>query len=782
MTNLTQVIEDNFRNYAGAVLQSRALVDVRDFLKPSARQIFYCMYTDKLTAEKPAQKTLKAIGSAMRMYVHGDTSALGIIMRAGQPFAFRYPLVDIEGSYGNLMESGNYASPRYTSARLSKFAGNLFKEIEKDTVSEWRENYDDTEKYPMVLPSKGFYNIVNGTLGIGVGAASSIPAFNLKEVNEALIKLLWDPLLDFEEIYCAPDFPTGALLLNEAEVKNSLEYGTGKSCKLRSIIEYDTKERAFIVTEIPYGVYTNTVCRQLEALLDSEEDIGIERFNDLTGEKPLIKIYLKNSANPNRVLRTLLKNTSLQYHYGINMTMLKDGRFPVVFGWKEALQEYLAHQQTVYRKGFEFDLQKIIDRLHIVEGILIAIANIEEVIQIIKQSTTAAEASRNLQKKFLLSEKQAKAILDIRLARLANLEVQKFQREKDSLLKEKTRLETILNSETLLKKEIEKDLREVAQKYGDARRTQILDLEGEEDEPIEERTLTLSLTNQNNILMKEESGFYTQKRNRATRKADLSQNEQLLTTLIVSSSDTILAFSSEGKYYSFKAMSFPAAEKFSLATILRLDPSERIKVLVNLKKENSADYLILATKAGKIKKSELETYRTKRDSLTGIVAMTLDEGDTIVGGIITKDDKISILSSGGYLVTMESEPILSVGRTAKGVKGITLKEGEKIVAFRAIPPDTTHLVTVSRDSYIKKSPVSEYRVTAGGGRGVRAQNLKDLDQLVDFLPIDKDGEIIIYTNLSRNKIDSKEMRSVGRNARGVIGVQLKDGETVQGLA
>ena len=219
MNDVINIIEDSFRDYAGAVLQSRALVDVRDMCKPSARQIFYCMYTDKMTHNKPIQKTLKAIGSATRMYLHGDSSALGIIMRAGQPFAFRYPLIEVEGSFGNLMESGNYASPRYTASRLSALATYLFQDIEKETIKEWEDNYDETEKYPRVLPSKGFYNIVNGTLGIGVGAASSVPTFNLKEVNEALVKLLWNKNLDFEEIYCAPDFPTGALLLNEKEIK-----------------------------------------------------------------------------------------------------------------------------------------------------------------------------------------------------------------------------------------------------------------------------------------------------------------------------------------------------------------------------------------------------------------------------------------------------------------------------------------------------------------------------------------------------------------------------------
>ena len=375
MSNLKDIIEESFGQYAGAVTQSRALVDVRDCLKPSARQIFYCLYTDKFLHSKPFKKTLKAVGSAMRMYIHGDSSCEGVLMRSGQPFAMRYPLIEVEGSYGNLMESGNWAASRYTSSRLSEISESLFNDIKKETILEWRDNYDDTEQYPSVLTSKGFYNIVNGTMGIGVGAASSIPAFNLNDVNKALIHLLWNPDCSFEEIYCAPDFATGAILLNEEEVKESLKNGTGFACKLRAIIDYDTKERVLIVKEIPYGVYTNTICKELEDILNGDENPGIDRFNDLTGEKPLIKIYLKRNASPEKVLRYLYKKTSLQSHYGINMTMLKDGRFPQVFSWKAALTEHLRHEKEVYIRGFNFDLKKIKARLHIVEGIIIGITN-----------------------------------------------------------------------------------------------------------------------------------------------------------------------------------------------------------------------------------------------------------------------------------------------------------------------------------------------------------------------------------------------------------------------
>ena len=330
MSELKPIIEESFKQYAGAVIQSRALVDSRDCLKPSARQIFYCLYTDKFIHSKPFNKTLKAIGSAFRMYIHGDSSAEGIIMRAGQPFAMRYPLVDVEGSFGNIQESGNWSAPRYTGARLSELSNYLFNNIDKDTITNWRDNYDDTEQYPTILPSMGFYNLVNGTSGIGVGLASSIPQFNITELNNALIHLLWHPDASFDELYCAPDFATGGLLLNESEVKESLKKGTGKACKLRAVVEYDNAERCFTVTEIPYSVYTNTICEQLEKIIESDENPGIDRFNDLSKQTPNFKIYLTKTARPNKVLTYLYKNTSLQYHYGINMTMLENGHYPTL--------------------------------------------------------------------------------------------------------------------------------------------------------------------------------------------------------------------------------------------------------------------------------------------------------------------------------------------------------------------------------------------------------------------------------------------------------------------
>ena len=565
---LTPVIKDSFLQFAGAVLQSRAIVDVRDLIKPSARQIFYCLYTDKFVHSRPFQKTLKAIGSCFRVYIHGDASAEGVIMRSGQPFSMRYPLMEIEGSYGTLLSSGSWAAPRYCSARLSELAEYLFKDLDKNTIEEWRDNYDNTEKYPSVLPSKGFFNIVNGGYGIGVGASSSIPQYNLKEVNEALIKLLWNPDIDFDEIYCPPDFATGAELLNNEEVKESHKHGNGSACKLRAIIEWDENDRCFIVKELPYMVYTETICGELEKLINEDINCGIERFNDLTGEKPLIKIYLTKHANPNRVIKSLYKNTSLQTHYSINFTMLENGRFPRVFSWREVLISYLTHQKIVYRRGFEYDLNKIEARLHIIDSLLKAISAIDEVITTIRQSPSVAIANKSLQLLLSIDEIQAKAILDLKLSRLTKLDVNKIIEEQNELLNSANNIKAILADENLLNKEIEKDLREVMSKFGDERRTRVLNIEKEEDEPLEERKLSLAFTNYGSVIVSETSSLYVQRRGGRGKNFELEDGEYVVDNVIGKNTDTILFFSNKGNFYPLKMDEIDIGKKYIYINLL----------------------------------------------------------------------------------------------------------------------------------------------------------------------------------------------------------------------
>ena len=774
MSNLKQVIEESFTQYSGAVLQSRALVDVRDCLKPSARQIFYCLYTDKFLPSKPFKKTLKAIGSAARMYIHGDASCEGVIMRAGQPFAMRYPLIEIEGNEGNLMASGNWAAPRYTASRLSEFSVRLFNDIDKNTIKEWRDNYDDTEQYPSVLPTKGFYNIVNGTMGIGIGAASSIPQFNIKEVNHALEVLLLNPDATFDDIYCAPDFATGALLLNEKEVKEALKTGQGSACKLRSVVEWDSTERCFIVSQIPYSVYTNTICEELEAILNDDlNNPGIERFNDLTGVDPLIKIYLTKRANPDRVLKYLYKNTSLQSYFGINMTMLDDGRYPKVFGWKAALQAHIDHEKIVYRRGFEFDLAKIEKRIHILDGLLICIANIDEVVKVIKTSTNTAAASKELQNRFLLDDEQAKAVLDMKLSRLANLEVKKLEDERDTLDVKARFIRTVLNNEDIFNQQLIDGWREIAQKFGDARRTQILNIENESDEPTEKKQLSLSFTNKGAVFVTETSTLYSQRRNGIGTKFKLDKDEFLVDNIIGENTETILFFTNKGNYYHMRMGEFNVGEKQYLANYFSIGDNETLTAAVGINPNNAAKNIVFVTKNGLIKKSQLSEYNMKRNAAA--LAIKLDVNDEITSILLIENERIGIMSKSGQFIMITTSNIKPIGRVTRGIIGIKLGAGDYVVSARAIPQNTTQLFSISEDGYGKTTALSEFNVTGTNTKGVKIQKS---DAMCDFTPLNSTSDILINSSTTQIRLKYSEIPNLSRGAQGTKLIKLTNNHVI----
>ena len=769
MSNLTPIIKDSFLQFSGAVLQSRALSDARDNMKPSARQIFYCMYTDGFTHNKPFKKTLKAIGSAFRVYIHGDSSAEGIIMRAAQPFAYRYPLVETEGSYGTLMSANSYAAPRYTSSRLSELADYLFADLDKDTIDEWRDNYDDTEKYPMVLPCKGFFPIVNGNFGLGVGMSASIPQYNLKEVNEALIKLLWNPDISFEEIYVAPDFATGAILLNADDVKESHRIGRGSACKLRSVVSFDPKERCLIVTEIPYMVYTNTICEELESIVNGEENPGIDRFNDLTGEKPLIKIYLSKNANPDKVLRYLFKNTSLQSYYGVNFTILENGRYPKVFNWKQLLQAHLDHERTVYIRGFNFDLKKINTRLHIIEGLLRAISIIDEVIQTIKQSQDSRSANRALQSLLNIDENQAKAILDIKLSKLAHLEIAKLENEQSTLIKEKGRIEAIINDDVLLKKEIEKGLREVAVKFGDNRRTKILNISKEDEEPTEIRTLQVSLTNKNRVYTMESSTLYTQKKGTVGKKIKLDKGEYIMSTCLIQTNEEILFFTQEGNYYHCPASKLIIDEIVHISNLF-LFGEEQFCNLCGVNKKNAKPFILFVTKNGILKKSNLSEYNIKRSG--SAKALALDEGDEIVSVLFVNSEKIGLLSSGGNFLITTTSDIRPIGRTTKGIKGMKLNDEDYVISAHIIPEDTVSIMSISGEGNAKQTKISEFVTQGKNTKGARLQKVMSEDWMADFKPIVNETEVSIASTSSTLKIKVNEVATLSRGTQGSRAIKM----------
>ena len=767
MADIKKIVEDSFARYAGNVIMNRAICDARDLLKPSARMLMYCqMAVTKNIPSKPFVKSARVVGDALgHYYEHGDSSCYGTYMRMSKPFAMRYPLEDCQGNNGTLNNTSDEASMRYTELRLNPLGYSLFGDIDKETIFEWSNNFDETEKYPKVAPSKGYYNICNGTVGLGIALSSSIPQFNLREVNEALIKLLWNPDIPFEEICVMPDYATGALLLNADEVKKSLEIGSGSAAKLRSVIEYDKSKRALIVRELPYGVYTETISAQIQQLLEKEPNCGIDNVNDASHKKPDYEIYLTKNASPEKVLKLLYKETSLESFSGINMTVLVDGKKPAILGLRELFQAHLDHEKTVYINGFQFDRRKILARLHILEALIKAISMIDEVVKIIKQSADTKSASIGLQKLLDIDEAQAKAILDLKLSRLTHLDVSKLTSEKAELEKELARIEAILANEVLLKKEIEKGLREVAEKFGDARRTQILNLEEtEEGEAVEKKRLSVSFTNKGGVFSNEISTLYTQKRGSVGTRLKLEKGEYIVENIVGDSTELVLLFTSNGLCRKMALGDFKIGEK----NYLQLDEGEQLCAATLMAYK---DYVLFATRNGMVKKTLLSNFSVGRNST--VKSLTLTKGDALISVCFLNKERIGILTKGGNFVIIKSEDVREVGRVAQGVKGITLKEGDEVVSVRAIPDSTVEILSATSNGDAKRTSITEYGVQGRATKGLKIQNGA---QFGDFYPLTNESEILANGTATQLCLSISDIALSGRATQGVRLMKLKPNE------
>ena len=780
--SLKDTLERSFETYAGMTIMDRAICDARDCLKPGARMSMYAQYIEKITPDKPYKKSQKSVAAAMdHFYVHGDMSLYPLFARMGKPFAMRYVLEDFQGNTGTIEESSNEAASRYTEMRLSPISMNLFTNIEKDTITKWHDNYTGEEQYPAVLPSVGFYNIVNGTSGIATAIASSIPQFNLREVNEAMIRLLWDSNVPFDEIYCAPDFCTGGIMLNASEVKESLKNGNGFACKMRSVVEYDSKESCIIVKETPYGVYTETIRGQLAKILESENNPGIEKFLDQSGTAALIKIFIGKKANPDKIIRYLYKNTSIQYHYPINMIMLDGGKTPKMFGWREALQAHINHEIEVYTNAYNFDIKKIDARLHILEGLTIALANIDEVVALIKSAPSSQIAGKMLRERFLLDEVQSKHILDMKLSRLAKLEVEKLKNEIDSLLAEREQIEAILNDENLLKKEIEKGMRAIANKYGDTRRTKIIDLQKDADEePVEIRQLQVSLTNHGNVFATEVSSLYTQRRGGVGNKFKMADGEYVIATQPVNSNEELLFFSHAGNVYHYKVANIAIDQFLHVQQLAPVKDWERICAITSTHKKTDKPYILFFTKKGMVKKSEMSEYNVTRN--VGLKALTLEDGDEIVNVLFTDNEKVGIVTEGGNFLMIATEDIRPIGRVAKGVKAIKLNDGDGVASARIIPADTTMIASISGNGLFKKTEIGEFVIQGRGTKGAKIQKLNEGDWIADFYPIVKDGDILVASTHACIKLTTNDIPIFSKGALGNKSIKLNPKDSVVGIS
>lgn len=612
-----------------------------------------------------------------------------------------------------------------------------------------------------------------------VGLASSVPQYNIRELNNALIHLIDNPDCEFDAIYCAPDFATGAILYNESDVKESMKKGTGFACKLRSVVEFDSKERCFVVTEIPYGVYTNTICGQLEEIVNGEDNPGIERFNDLTGSTPLIKIYLSKKANPDKVLKYLYKNTFLQYHYGINFTMLDNGRFPKVFTWKEMLQAHIDHERVVYLRAFSYDLHKIKQRLHIIDGLLKAISMIDEVVKTIRQAADTRNAAIGLQRLLLIDEEQAKAILDIKLARLAHLEVNKLNKEKDNLNTEKERIENILSNEELFKEEIKKGWREVADKFGDARRTKILNISKEDEEPTEIKSLQISMTNKNNLYLSETSTLYTQKRGGVGNKAKLEAGEYVIHSEQLESNEEIAFFTARGDFYHYPAAALTVGEKIAIEALLGIS-NERIVAISAFNKRRAGQNIVFFTKNGAVKKSELAEYNLKRSG--SLKAINLDSNDEIASILFINEEDVGIMTEQGNFIRITTSDIRPIGRVAKGIRGIKLNEGDAVCCAAVIPTGTQYIVSVTSSGLFKKTPISEFAVQGKNTKGSKIHKLTGKDHMADFMALGAETEILVASSKSCIKISTNDIPTLSKIAQGAKAIKIGDTDKIVGIS
>ena len=562
-----------------------------------------------------------------------------------------------------------------------------------------------------------------------------------------------------------PDYATGALLLNADEVKKSLEIGSGSAAKLRSVIEYDKSKRALIVRELPYGVYTETISAQIQQLLEKEPNCGIDNVNDASHKKPDYEIYLTKNASPEKVLKLLYKETSLENFSGINMTVLVDGKKPAILGLRELFQAHLDHEKTVYINGFQFDRRKILARLHILEALIKAISMIDEVVKIIKQSADTKSASIGLQKLLDIDEAQAKAILDLKLSRLTHLDVSKLTSEKAELEKELARIEAILANEVLLKKEIEKGLREVAEKFGDARRTQILNLEEtEEGEAVEKKRLSVSFTNKGGVFSNEISTLYTQKRGSVGTRLKLEKGEYIVENVVGDSTELVLLFTSNGLCRKMALGDFKIGEK----NYLQLDEGEQLCAATLMAYK---DYVLFATRNGMVKKTLLSNFSVGRNST--VKSLTLTKGDALISVCFLNKERIGILTKGGNFVIIKSEDVREVGRVAQGVKGITLKEGDEVVSVRAIPDSTVEILSATSNGDAKRTSITEYGVQGRATKGLKIQNGA---QFGDFYPLTNESEILANGTATQLCLSISDIALSGRATQGVRLMKLKPNE------
>ncbi|MBZ4662509.1 MAG: gyrA [Caloramator sp.] len=766
-------------DYAMSVIVGRALPDVRDGLKPVHRRILYSMHELGLYPDKQYRKSARIVGDVLGKYhPHGDSAVYDAMVRLAQDFSTRYPLVDGHGNFGSIDGDGA-AAMRYTEARLSKISMELLRDINKDTI-DFIDNFDGTEKEPLVLPSRFPNLLVNGSSGIAVGMATNIPPHNLGEVIDGLVVLIDNPEATVRDIMSkikGPDFPTAGVILGKEGIRQAYETGRGRiTVRAKAEIEEEKGKHRIIVTEIPYQVNKAKLIEDIAELVKDKKIEGISDLRDESDREGMrIVIELKRDANPNVVLNLLYKHTKMQDTFSVIMLALVEGE-PKILNLKEVLTHYLEFQKVVIRRRTQYELDKAEARAHILEGLKIALDHIDEVINLIRGSKTVDEARSGLMSRFGLSEKQAQAILDMRLQRLTGLERDKIEQEYEELIKTINRLKEILANERLVLNIIKDELIEIKQKYADERRTKIINSTEEIniEDLIQEEEVVITITHAGYVKRIPIDTYKSQKRGGkgiqgiTTREDDFVEN-----IFITSTHNNILFFTNLGRAYKLKAYEIPEAGRTARGTnivnILPFSPRERIQAVIAIKEFNEDKFIFFATKNGIVKKTALSEFSSIRRS--GLNAINLKVDDELIGVKLTDgDSKITIVTQNGYSITFEENDVRCMGRTAAGVRGITLRDNDVAVAMDVFEEDADLLV-VSENGYGKRTPCTEYSVQNRGGKGLITYKVTEKTGRIVGAKTVKDKDEIMLIN-SNGVIIRLEIAQISRTSRNTMGVTL----------